>query len=180
MINLIPKEEKKKMTRVFYYKLALLTFFTLDFCVLVITVCAIPSYLFSFVQDKGANAKLEAQKNQPLPLFNQEALKVVEGINSKLQLVEKAEKSKFVVSEKVVNAILRRKRADIKLTQIFYQDDPALGRKISITGTATSRETLLLFRQALEDDPLFKNVDLPISNFVKGTNIEFSLKLMPV
>jgi len=51
---------------------------------------------------------------------------------------------------------------------------------VSIEGIAPSREILLAFRRLLENDPLFKSVDLPISNFIKGSNIRFNLNLIPV
>jgi hypothetical protein len=94
-------------------------------------------------------------------------------------LIEKAESSKFLVSQKVVSAIILKKILGIKITDISYKNDPLLGKTVNLEGTAPSRESLLLFRQALQDDTTFKNVDLPISNFVKGSNIQFYLSLIP-
>jgi hypothetical protein len=51
------------------------------------------------------------------------------------------------------------------------------GEKISISGRASSREVLLSFRRTLEDNPAFSKVDLPISNFIKGSNIRFYITL---
>jgi len=68
---------------------------------------------------------------------------------------------------------------NIKITDISYENDSLNGKKISIQGTAPSREVLLSFRQAFENDNTFKQVDLPISNFVKGSNIQFYLSLIP-
>ncbi|OGI67273.1 hypothetical protein A2823_01490 [Candidatus Nomurabacteria bacterium RIFCSPHIGHO2_01_FULL_41_91] len=179
MINLIPKEERKKMTIGFYYKLAILFLMVLDFCILVAVISITPSYFLSSAKSASINTKLEIQKNEPLPLFDQQTLTVIKGVNNKLDLVENAEKNKFLVSQKIIRAILLNKRSDIKITQILYENDPAQGKKISITGTAPSREILLLFRRALENDSAFKNVNLPISNFVKGSNIQFYLSLIP-
>jgi hypothetical protein len=125
------------------------------------------------------NARLETQKLEPLPPLGEQSLALVKDINDKLVLVEKFEKNRFLLSVKVINAILLKKRPDIKITQITYDNNATSGKKINITGTAPSREVLLLFRQALEDSPNFKNIDLPISNFVKGSNINFSLSLIP-
>jgi hypothetical protein len=179
MINLIPKEEKKRMTKDFYYRVALLFFVMLDFCILIAFIIILPSFLVSSQKDALALSKLETQKNEPIPLLGEQSLAEINGINSKLGVVESAEKNKFPLSQKVINAVLLNKRPDVKITQILYNNDPILGKKISITGTAPSREILLLFRQTLEDNPTFKNVDLPISNFIKGTNIQFSLSLIP-
>lgn len=179
MINLIPKEEKKRMTIGFYYKLAVLFLMMLDFCILIAFICILPSYFISSIKETLINTKLENQKNEPLPLFDQQTLAAIKDINSKLNLVENSEKNKFLLSEKVINTILLKKRFDIKITQILYENSPIQGKKVSIIGTAPSREVLLLFRQALEDGPTFKNIDLPISNFVKGSNIQFYLSLIP-
>ena len=67
----------------------------------------------------------------------------------------------------------------IKISQISFKDTGLDVKEVNISGTAPSRERLSLFRRALEGDPLFKKVDLPISNFIKGSNIRFSLSLTP-
>jgi hypothetical protein len=176
MVNLIPKKEKKKMIMGFRLRLVTLFLLTLDFCILVTLVVLLPSYFLSITKNSVASAKLETQKLDPALVS--EELAVIEDINNKLDLIEKAEKNKFLLSADVINAILLKKRSDIKITQISYQND-ARGKKIGVTGTAPSREVLLLFRLALESSPAFKSVDLPISNFVKGSNIQFYLNLIP-
>jgi len=176
MVNLIPKKEKKKMIMGFRLRLVTLFLLTLDFCILIALVVLLPSYFLSTTKNSVANAKLETQKLDPS--LASEELVVIEDINKKLDLIENAEKNKFLPSVNVINAILSKKRPDIKITEISYQNDTR-GKKIGVTGTAPSREVLLLFRLALESSPAFKSVDLPISNFVKGSNIQFYLNLIP-
>ena len=67
---------------------------------------------------------------------------------------------------------------DIKINQISYENNLLKGKIINIKGSAVSRERLLLFRLAFENDANFKDVDLPISNFIKGSNIQFNLSLI--
>lgn len=179
MINLIPKEDKKIMVANFYYKIAVLFFVTLDFCIFVAFVSMAPSFFVSSVKYSEIISKLEIQKNEPFPQGGEEAIASIRNVNSKINLIENSEKNRFLPSNSVINAILLNKRSDIKITQILYENDEIKGKKISITGTAPSREVLLLFRIALEDSTLFKKVDLPISNFVKGSNIQFYLNLIP-
>lgn len=179
MINLTPKAEKKRIALDFYFRLALLLFLMLDFCLFVALISIVPAYIMSYVKNSSVTAKLEVQKNEPLPSFDQRTLDVINGINDKLALVENAKKNNFSISEKVINAIILSKRPDIKITQIIYENNLDSGKKISITGLAPSREVLLIFRQSLEDNHVFKTVDLPISNFTKGSNIQFALDLTP-
>jgi exopolysaccharide biosynthesis protein len=189
MINLIPQEEKKKMVKGFYYKLIVLFFVVGSFSFFIIFVATVPSLFLSSVKKNIVNTKLEMQTKEPVPLPDQKTLSIIKDLNNKLAIIENAKKNKFVVSEKVINAIILKKIADIEITDISYVNEPLkdpkdpqnakMGRKISIQGNAPSREVLLLFRRALEGSASFKQVDLPISNFVKGSNIKFYLSLIP-
>jgi len=179
MINLTPKEEKKKMAVDFYCRLAILLLLMGSFTALVALLAILPAYFMSSVKNSIAETKLETQKQSPLPALGEQSLTEVKGINNQLSLVENAEKNKFLVSERIVNAILLKKTPGIKITQIVYQKNEAQGKKVSLTGIASSRESLLLFEQALEADSAFQNVDLPISSFVKESNLQFNLTLTP-
>ena len=179
MINLIPKEERKNITTDFYSRLAVLFLSVVSFCILVALILMLPSFFVSSVKNSTIDARLEAQKQEPLPTLDQTILASIQNTNNELNLVEQSQKNEFPLSLKVITAIVLNKRPDIKITQILYEDDATTGKKISINGTAPSREVLLLFREALENDPNFKSVNLPISNFVKETNIQFYLSLIP-
>ena len=163
----------------FYYRLLVLFLLLGCFVLLVAIVTIMPAYFVSSVKDSIVNTKLEIQKNEPPPTVGEQSLEAIKDMNTKLGIVENAEKNKFLLSSNVISAILLQKRSDIKITEISYQVDPIKGKTISVTGTAPSREVLLLFRQALENSSAFKSVDLPISNFVKGTDIQFNLNLIP-
>ena len=183
MINLIPKEEKKKMVKGFYYRLVVLFLTTVSVSVLVAFIALLPSYFLSSVKNSIANEKLEKQKSEPVPLPDEKTLAVIKDLDNKLNLIERSGNNEFTVSQRVISAIILRKMPNIKITNISFESDSKNGSlkgpKISIKGLAPSREALLSFRLALESDKLFKQVDLPISNFIKGSNIQFYLNLIP-
>ncbi|OGI68838.1 hypothetical protein A3A05_02445 [Candidatus Nomurabacteria bacterium RIFCSPLOWO2_01_FULL_41_12] len=178
MINLIPQEEKKEMITGFYYKLVVLFLMTASVSVLVFFVAILPSYFLSATKINIINEKLETQKQELVPLPDQETLLVTKDLDNKLNMIENAENDRFIVSQKVINAIISKKMQNIRITDISYGNDPLKGRTTSIEGEAPSREVLLSFRLALEESSLFKQVDLPISNFIKGSNIRFYLNLI--
>lgn len=187
MINLIPKAEKKKKIIGFYYKLIVLFFVVGSFAFFVVSAATLPSYFLSSVRKNIANVKIETQTKEQVPLPDQKTLSVIKDLNSKLDLIESTKNNKFTVSEKVINAVILKKIPGITITDISYVNNPSqgssaikTGKKISIQGNASSREVLLLFRNALENSATLKQVDLPISNFVKGSNIQFYLSLMPL
>ena len=179
VINLIPNEEKKRMARDFYFRLVVVFFVMLGVSFLIAFVAILPSYFLSMVKKNEASAKLAMQRSEPMPELDQKTLTEIKGLNSKLNLIENARQNKYSVSQKVINEIIFKKTSDIKITQIIYQNDLSNGKTINVKGDASSRETLLSFRQALEEDANFKKVNLPISNFVKGSHIKFYFNLIP-
>ncbi|MEK7572421.1 MAG: hypothetical protein AAB493_01000 [Patescibacteria group bacterium] len=179
MINLIPIEQKKKIVMSFYYKLAVMVFFMFGVSVFMASFAILPSYILSSMKKNIVNQKLEIQALEPIPKLDEQTLATLNSLNSRLDLIEKIKDDKYIISQKVIKEVVSRKISGIKITHIFYENNPANGKKISISGIASSRERLLLFRQAFEDYTVFKKVDLPISNFVKGSNIKFNLNLIP-
>lgn len=179
MINLIPNEEKKKMIKGFYSRLIVLALFMVSTALGVAILALLPAYFLSNSKSNIATEKTEIQKTASIPFFDGETETIIKDINNKLNVIENAQKSGFSVSEKIINAIFVKKISSIKITQISYENNSTSGKKVRISGTAPSREVLLLFRRALEEDKSFKSVDLPISNFVKGSNIQFYISLIP-
>ena len=126
------------------------------------------------------NEKLVTLKSIPLPAIDKENSLQISNLDNQIALLEKAQNNKYSVSEKIINEIILKKIPDIKINGISYDRNSIGGEgSVNIRGIAKSREKLLLFRKVLEEDPLFKKVDLPISNFVKGSNISFNLTLTP-
>lgn len=180
MINLIPIKEKKEIRKDFYYRFLTVFFVMLGFLVFIFLVAISPAYIISFEKKVSTSKNLEIQKNEVMPEIDQQAQIAIKDLDARLTLLEKARKNGYVFSEKVINEIILQKVPGIKINSFSYQNDSLDGRKVNIAGIAQNREQLLLFRQALEEDSLFKNVDLPISNFVKGNNIEFNLNLISI
>lgn len=180
MINLIPSQDKKRMVRDFYSRLIATIFIMLGVCALVTAVAVFPSYFSAVLKKNLANQKFEAQEKEPLPSVDQETLNTMDNIKAKLELIENTERNTFLVSEKIIKEIISSKTNNIKITKINYEHSPTKGRFININGTAPSREELLTFRKILENNKSFKDINLPISNFIKGTDIQFNLTLVAI
>ncbi len=180
MINLIPNQEKKKKVKDFYFRLTVVSFSLLSFVTLVALVAVLPAYFLSSVKKNLAESWLTEQSAEPIPPVSQNIQVIIDGLNQKLRVIESARESKYPVSLKVVSEIMAKKLPEIKITQILYEVSAGENKKVSVRGIAQGREQLLLFRRALEDGAAFQKVDLPISNFVKGSNISFSLTLVPL
>ena len=99
MINLIPKEEKNKMVRSFYYRLVVVYLLAVSFPILIGVIVMTPSYFLTRVKEDFVNKKLEAQRLEPVPLPDQKTLAIIKDTNQKLSLVEQAESNDFIFSE---------------------------------------------------------------------------------
>ncbi len=191
MINLITKEEKKKQNNTLYIKLIIAFFSMISFVAFVNLTLILPSYFFILNKKEIINSKLEVQKKEPIKEIDKEILTMNQELIDKLNLIEETKKNKYFISNEIIKKIISKKIPGIKITQISYEDNQLNeknlnpihkkstdNKKVIIRGNAKNREILLLFRQAFENDPSFINVDLPISNFVKGSNLEFNLNLI--
>ena len=167
------------MNRAFYQRLLVVVLLTLSGAFVFGLAALLPSYFISTVKNDIAQRELSAQSVEPMPTLDAETEKEIKTLDAKLSIIEKAERNKFTVSTQVIREVIAQKLSDIKITQIIFDAGGDGAPKITVSGIAPSRERLLLYRQALEQDVNFKNVLLPISNFVKGSNIEFSLTLTP-
>lgn len=180
MINLIPNEEKKKMANNFYYRLAILSFIMLGMCAVFSILTLLPSYVAVRAMDDFAEVSLRTQAQEPVPELDQATLAFIEDTDTKLSLIESLQRDRFSVADDVVGEVIDSQTGGIRITKISYDvGTPEDGGRVGIAGTAFSRESLLSFRRALENNTSFRQVDLPISNFVRGSNIPFFLTLSP-
>ena len=94
MINLIPNEEKKRMSKDFYIRLAVVFFVMLGISFLIASASILPSYFLSFVEKNLINTKLEIQKNEQITLPDQNILIAIKDLKIKLNLIENNRKNK--------------------------------------------------------------------------------------
>lgn len=178
MINLIPNEEKKKIRKNFYVRVVIVSFFVLGIGILISNFILVPALFYASLEKKLVTDSFNQNQNK----FNLETSKdnkvLIENLENKILIIKNAQKNKFLVSERVINILLAKKTEGIKITEINFNSNEK-GKSINIRGQALSREKLLLFKKNLEKDINFTKVDLPVSNFIKSTDIEFNLVLMP-
>jgi uncharacterized protein (UPF0210 family) len=175
MINLIPNKDKKHMRQDFYFRLTTIVFMALALSMVVACIALFPAYLLSSVKKDLASTQALDKKNEAMPRVDEDTNLAINDLNKKIALVERAEKNKFSVSSVIVDQILNSITEDIKITSIAYDESP--DKALSVRGQAANREKLLVFRKALESNPFFQKVDLPISNFVKDSDIKFYLNI---
>jgi hypothetical protein len=172
MINLLPDKEKKKVRLEYLFRtLSVIAFFVM-LAGIVFLAFMTPSYfLTKYRIDDLANRLGEAKR-----LAGSNADK--DKLNSKLAEIK--EKISYLKPSddpdiaQIFSSIIRDKNSNIKIKNLSFQAGD-IG-EIKIGGVSSDRDSLKQFGGALKNDALIKNIDLPISDFAKGSNIDFSIK----
>jgi len=100
----------------------------------------------------------------------------IRDINNKISILLDTKTSDRLSPSQAILNILEIKDSSIKIYGVTY--DATTGQeRIILTGTALDRDSLANFVETLKKDPTFANVTLPISSYVKSTNIDFSVIL---
>lgn len=174
MLNILPKKEKKKI--MLEYRLRLATVATLAVATLILSslVLLAPAYLIAMEKNKDANNTLTILQENKGDIVNEKEINAeVSSANKNISLFLKKSTSYIDSPVSFVEKILEIKGSEIKIIGFTY--DASLDQeRMVITGTARTREGLAGFIDELKKEPTFTSVELPISSYVKSTNIDFS------
>lgn len=180
MINLIPSQEKKIISKAFYLRFVVVTFWVFTILMLLSSIILLPSFFYSNLKKGLVLDQIELQKRNPPVELEQGAETLVKDLENKLTLMQKFQNDKFLISDKIINKIQTKQNENIKITEINYVNDKTKGKTLELRGVAVTRDDLLFFKNNFDKDPDFKKIELPISNFIKSNNIQFNLILTPV
>ena len=143
-----------------------------------IVIALMPAYFFSTQREKFISDKLVGLSLEPVPELSSDLSANIKELELRIEMINKNKLNEYFITQNIIDIISSKKTAAIKINRISYQKKGA-NKEIVIAGIASSREDLLDFRRSFEQDANFKKVDLPISNFIKGSNIMFHLVLIP-
>jgi len=174
MINLLPKEQKKALKH--EYEIRLFSVICLAVAILGIfaTILILPSYFFSNSKEVLVEKSLEDFNRDNPEIKVADLDKVYTDINSKLKTLDSSWPNDILIDE-TFKDLLSTVPKGITVTQFLYNENADGGKLFEIHGQASDREVLQSFKTVLEQDARFKDIVLPISNFVKKTNIDFVL-----
>lgn len=177
IINILPEKDKKFLL-IEYWERFFTTFLFLSIIVLIwASILLFPSYLFSQTKENLANKTLELFNKQNPELINMDINKSIENINLKLNILNNG-KADYNVSNKVLDNILSSRIDGITFSQILFNKKVSGDSLVEIHGFAKDRDSLRGFKNKLESNENFFSVDLPISNFLEKTDLNFTISLI--
>lgn len=174
MINLIPPEAKRRVVKEYWLRAAAVWMFLVSFAFVLLLSLQIPNYILVYSLESAlANQFNSAQAEQSV---REEAEAEVTQTNEIVGLLEADEEnvnqfSTFIYELDVLSG------EGVSITQFNFNRVEGELNNIGLIGEAADRVSLSGFRDALEADERFSNVELPISNLAKDSDITFSMNI---
>jgi Tfp pilus assembly protein PilN len=176
LTNLLPPERLVTLKREYFLRLATTAIAALAAVVIGSGALLIPSYLY-------LGQEIQARQNRLAELDTQLAATGGKETNARLAaLTDNVSYLARLASSSSATAALRgvlaAPRPGITLTAVIF--DPAKQKadgKMTLKGTAATRQTLRAYVDVLSALPFVSNADLPISAYAKETSIPFVITL---
>ncbi|MDQ5971711.1 MAG: Type pilus assembly protein PilM [Patescibacteria group bacterium] len=174
MINVLPQNEKIVLHKEYIIRLITVCLFIFSAFSFSISFLLMPAYTVS--KNKVSTLEIQLQKYNDLNPENSgnNLSSIITEINQKLDLLDKNLQPKNI-TEDVIGLALSAKSNGIKFSNLSYFTTLEGKRTLQINGQATDRTSLRAFEDALRNDSRVESTNLPVSNFTKRTNIDFSL-----
>lgn len=178
MTNLLPQTKLVSLAREYKYRLATVAVFAFVVVVILSAGFLIPSFIISNVKLTGiAQEAQKARAVSELQDTKNTSSAILKDAKNKLALLRPNASDDSV--QNVLGLITKNKASDIRIQSVSYERSTvgADDGKIVVSGIAKNRESLTTFATQIQSNSIFKNVDLPISNFAKDKDIVFSMQI---
>ncbi len=181
MINLLPLQEKTKIRNEYLARISVVFMFFLLITILIGGVLLAPIVVSS------SNKKAELREKLAIIKINiakdaDRSAAAIKDFRSRIAVLNRkvgTDQTPSQIFEKIIfEKTLSQGGEGVRLNGLSYEKTPdRTGFFVRVNGTANDRKSLLNFVKSLQDDGGWKEVRVPVSNFAKGKDLEFSLEI---
>ncbi len=173
--TLLPDKEIKSLKKEYRTRLFIVMAFFVSFGILAGLVSLVPSYVFSYTREKEALKNLQVLQDSRRERGTDVVMKDL-AETQKLVDALKGHKDSAEFSQVIAEIILRKNPlVSLNSFQINQSVTASSSLNVVVQGKALTRDSLLLFKKSLEQNPLISKIDLPPSDIAKKENISFAL-----
>lgn len=181
MMNVLPLEEKKSITKEYLMRLGVMSLSLLSIIGVIAIGLILPSYFLSVSKLSLAENRLELFNKANPDIATHDLNKTISDINAKLSLLS-AKSLNGSPSTRLSQDILENRPHGITILNITYtqrkvEKKDTVNTLIEIHGTAQDRATLRTYKELLLNTEDIKSVDLPISDYLEPSNIAFTMSI---
>ncbi len=171
MINLIPREAKKRIIIEYWVRVASVWFFSIT-AALVAGICIlVPTYVLISLQIHATEGSSKAASEKVAGY--EAATKELTKANQKAQIL--VGNNSYTPTTDYLRLISAHEGKGVMVSQVSLVRVKDGFGPITVSGQADNRQALREFRDSLLGEPTVAAVDLPISNLAKDRDIQFSL-----
>lgn len=174
MINVLPLDQKIALRKEYRLRLVTLCLFVFSILVFLASFLLLPAYVLS--KEKVSTLEIQLQKyNEENPTTSVDNLtKLISNINNNLAILNKENPSISVVDD-MLGTILASRVSGITISRMSYRMSLEEKNTFELNGRAVDRASLRSFEDKLKESSKVESTDLPVSNFTKRSNIDYSL-----
>jgi len=175
MINLLPDNEQRMVDKEYELRVRILYLLGILVLIAFAITLLVPSFILTFYKERAF-----AQSPLPPPTETPEEREELSKDIAAAQLLVGAlrPEKKVMQPSEIISLILKHKTRDNSITLLSLkkkeEDKAGNTMTISVQGKARNRQGLLSFTSALERETAVQAVVVPVSQFAKDTNIDFS------
>lgn len=172
--NLLPIQEAKIVKYIFLKR----------YIVAIALLIVLTEILFTaslLIMQFMVSQKYEGEKDtiqRQIQSSGAEEIKTIEGkingFNDYLTKISTFQKNHVNVAN-IIETITKKQSRDVTLNSISLQTDT---NKISLRGTAKTRESFLRFKNDLEKTPYFTDINSPLTNIINPVDISFNMEFV--
>lgn len=178
MLELLPNAQKKTLKKEYFLRLSVVALLFLLAAGILFLVALSPSYFLSVVKENVVNEEFDNSIKSKRVSKNENLRDAIKDSKEMISLLRPEEDQSLIKS--VILKIIDNKNSGISISGISINYSKKGQYQVVITGISKNREFLKTFADSLKSDNDFSNIDLPISNFAKISDIDFSITLKTI
>jgi hypothetical protein len=171
MINLIPPSAKKKIITEYWARTVSVWFYIWASALLLGAFVMVPVYVLVDLQ--VSNSSESAASAEAVLASYDDLSKQLNSAN--IDAKSLLESRRYGLLSDYTKLFFELENSDVSLSQVSISRAKDGIGPVQISGSATTRQALASFREALLDLSKVESVDLPISNLAKDKDIQFTL-----
>jgi hypothetical protein len=176
MLSLLPTELKQEVKREYRLRLASVAASLVALVGLLSIAMLLPYMAISSINERLLSERFEKVLADRKGVESGAFLEDVSRAKGLVATLVPAEDKVSV--ENVIERLLRVKPSTISLDSFAIARNSSSTAQVIVEGVAEDRDALLFFVQELKKQSIFKTVVLPVSNFAKAEDIEFSVTML--
>lgn len=173
MINLIPPAGFKVLKREYLLRVGATCCFLSGGVLLVFTVTLAPTYILTRAQVGEYQARVDGVGDEAKVFADaQKEAETTQTLLLQLQMGTSSLRASHIVRE-----IEQSTPEGIIFTTFSIQNIKGVAKTIQVQGTASTRETLIQFKNHIEASDVFLKADIPIADLARDVDLPFAIAI---